>query len=180
MHTRLHPLRANDSGQRIRGVAMDVALRNGGFGPSHRANFARTFRFNSFSEVSGLLFVGLYTFTLFIFLTAHMAGKWLPACQPEPNRAIVLASSRARQRAAMALLEATRMRCTTPSGKIASGSPFSVENNITKPTYLSPGAAGTLVFTTLPPCCRQRMMSELMRIATMGGSTSPASIDLKA
>ena len=41
-------------------------------------------------------------------------------------------------------------------------------------------ATGTLVFKTRPPCCRHRIMSELMRIATMGGSTSPASIDLKA
>jgi hypothetical protein len=80
----------------------------------------------------------------------------------------------------MALLEATRIRCTTPSGKIASGSPFSVENSMTKPTYLSPVAAGILVFKTRPPCCRHRIISELMRMATMGGSTSPASIDLKA
>ena len=63
---------------------------------------------------------------------------------------------------------------------MASGSPFSVENNMTNPTYLLPGAAGTLVFNIRPPCCRQRMMSELTRRATMGGSTSPASIDLKA
>ncbi len=72
------------------------------------------------------------------------------------------------------------MRGNTPSGKIAGGSPDSVETSISKPTYLPPGAEGILVLRRRFPSWRQRTMSEIIRTATTGGPASPASRDLKA
>ena len=66
--------------------------------------------------------------------TAQTAMSWLPACQPDPRMPTTLASLRARYLAPSPLAAPTRMRCMTPSGRIASGSPFAVENKSTSPT----------------------------------------------
>ena len=66
--------------------------------------------------------------------TVQMAVSWVPACQPDPRIPTHLASSRARYLAASPLVAPTRVRCITPSGKIARGSQFSVLNNSTSPT----------------------------------------------
>ena len=50
----------------------------------------------SLTNASRLAFVGLNTLTRLIGRTAHIAGKWLPACQPEPNSSRVLEYSRER------------------------------------------------------------------------------------
>ncbi len=134
----------------------------------------------SLAKLSRCALVGLKTCTRLIFRTAHIAGTCAPACQPEPNIPRTGAFGTAMRAAARALVTATRRRCITPSGKIASGSPVSAENNSTSPTHLPPGAFGSLSLTVTPARFSQRMTSELRRSATTGGSARPPSIDLKA
>ena len=67
---------------------------------------------------------------------AHGAGRHelrarLPAGAEDADR---LGFLRARYLMPRPLVAPTRMRCMTPSGMIASGSPFSTENNSTRPT----------------------------------------------
>ena len=63
----------------------------------------------------------------------------------------VSAFLRARYLMPSPLVAPTRMRCITPSGMIASGSPLSTENSSTSPTQRLPGAAGTFSRTTVLP-----------------------------
>src|SRR5262245_3500739 len=66
---------------------------------------------------------------------AHGASRHqLGACQPEPRMPTLFAFSRARYLMPSPLAAPTRIRCMTPSGRIASGSPFSTENSRISPT----------------------------------------------
>ena len=91
----------------------------------------------------------------------------------------VSAFLRARYLMPRPLVAPTRMRCITPSGMIASGSPLSTENSSTRPTQRLPGAAGTFSRTTVLPRLGNVTMSELMRIAPMPSLGQTPSIDLR-
>ena len=78
--------------------------------------------------------LGLKQRTLVTSRTAQAAMTCAPACQPEPRSPMQFAFVRARCLIAMPLAAPTRMRCMTPSGRIANGSPFSTENSSTNPT----------------------------------------------
>jgi hypothetical protein len=71
------------------------------------------------------------------------------------------------------------MRWMTPSGKIATGSPVSVEKRRTKPTHFFPGAEGIFDLMIVPARASQWMTSEFKRSATIFCSASPPSMDLK-
>src|SRR5207244_10516204 len=77
-------------------VAITSAPRAASSGSPTGRTSAVTFCAIALANASRLAFVGLYTVTFLMFLTSHMARSWLPACQPEPKIANVLASSRAR------------------------------------------------------------------------------------
>src|SRR5438046_1706655 len=77
-------------------VAITSAPRAASSGSPTGRTSAVTFCAIALANASRLAFVGLYTLTFLMFRTAHMAGRWLPACQPEPKIASVLASSRVR------------------------------------------------------------------------------------
>ena len=85
------------------------------------------------AKASRLSALGLKQRMVSMSRTAQTAMSCAPACQPEPRMATVLASLRARYLTPSPLAAPTRMRCMTPSGKIASGSPVSVENKQHQP-----------------------------------------------
>src|SRR3984893_4032024 len=114
-----------------------------------------------------------------ILRPAHAAISCVAACQPEPRMPTVLSSLRARYLMPRPLVAPTRMRCRTPSGRIANGSPLSEENNRTKPTYRPFGAAGTLTRRLLVPCFGQVTMSESMRTAPTPNFGITPSIDFR-
>src|SRR5271170_7882260 len=88
----------------------------------------------SCAKVSRFCALGLKQRMVSIGRTAQAAISWAPACQPEPRMPIDFAFCRARYLTPSPLAAPTRMRCMTPSGKIASGSPVALENNSTRPT----------------------------------------------
>ena len=60
---------------------------------------------------------------------------------------------------------ATRSFCMTPSGMIASGSPFRMLNRRTRPIHLPPGPVGCLSLRMPAGVTFQRIVSEFKRIA---------------
>ena len=88
----------------------------------------------SVAKASRRFFVGLKQRTDAILRTALAAISCAPACQPQPRMPTVVALLRARYLIPRPFAAPTRMRCITPSGRMASGSPFSDENNSTRPT----------------------------------------------
>ena len=94
--------------------------------------------------------VGLKPSDLFNSRIIDIVTRWALACQPAPSSAITCESFRRQiaRRDGAGAGDAKFLHIAV--GKIASGSPVSVLNSITSPTYLSPPATGSLSLR-IPP-----------------------------
>src|SRR5215813_5068620 len=89
MNARPYPLRANDSGQRIRGGGDDVGITYGLFGTLHRPYLRRNFLLHFFCEGIAIAFRrAVYVYSFYISHRAHgrqMATR-LPAGTEQSHR----------------------------------------------------------------------------------------------